>query len=89
MPPAVANEPSNGRLSDRVSTSTVGLLMSEDRKVLMDCIVTNISSTGARLMVSSPAEMPEDVVIFFADSGIRWPCRVVRRSGMEIGVRFK
>ena len=89
MQPAIIDELLNGPLSDRVPTSSTAVVMAEDDTVRMDCIVSNISSTGARLLVASTRDLPENLVIWFEASGIRWPCRVVRRSASELGVRFK
>ena len=89
MQPPIVTEFLNGRLSERASTSTIGVVMSEDGTVRMDCILSNVSSTGARLLVASTKDLPEHLVIEFEASGIRWPCQVVRRSASDLGVRFK
>lgn len=52
----------------------------------LDCIATNVSDGGARLLVR--ADLPEVFVLHFVTSGKQRHCRVVWRQGAETGVAF-
>jgi hypothetical protein len=52
-----------------------------------DCLVTDVSDTGARLYVEDCA-VPETFMLTFARDDVRRDCRVVWRLGNEIGVEF-
>jgi hypothetical protein len=54
----------------------------------IDCVVRNISETGASLEVESPVGIPDrfDLVILVDRS--RQPARVVWRKEKRLGVRF-
>lgn len=51
------------------------------------CTVRNLSTTGALLRVESVVGVPPDFVLSL-DGGTQYRCKVVRRSGGEIGVEF-
>jgi hypothetical protein len=53
---------------------------------VIDCMVRNLSTTGAALDVTSPIGIPEHFTLL-AD-GSRLPCHVVWRKEKRIGVAF-
>jgi hypothetical protein len=54
----------------------------------LDCVVRNISATGAAIEVSSPMQCPFAFVLAIpSDESVRH-CRVVWRRGKRMGVRF-
>jgi hypothetical protein len=54
----------------------------------IDCIVRNISETGAALDVASPIGIPESFTLVIPSDGQQKSCRVVWRKEARIGVRF-
>ena len=54
----------------------------------MDCIIRNMSLTGARLALPDPHSLPDDFELFIGDEGLRRECEVKSRSGTSAGVRF-
>ena len=55
----------------------------------IDCIIRNLSETGAALDVTSPIGIPDDFkLVQKSDQSIR-RCRVVWRKKTRIGVMFK
>jgi hypothetical protein len=54
----------------------------------INCLVRNMSISGAALDVSTCDENPEIVDLVFKKDGTRIPCRVVWRQGEQIGVTF-
>lgn len=54
----------------------------------IDCIVRNLSETGASLEVISPIGIPDRFTLVDTDRSKR-PCRIVWRREKRIGVRFE
>ncbi|MGC1639690.1 MAG: PilZ domain-containing protein [Pseudolabrys sp.] len=53
---------------------------------VLDCLVRNVTNTGARVQIANTVEVPEGLTL---DGGY-WvrPCRVVWRTLTETGVEF-
>ena len=54
----------------------------------MNCLVRNISISGAALDVTDPLDIPERFDLVFKADGTHIPCHVVWRQGEQIGVAF-
>jgi hypothetical protein len=56
---------------------------------VVDCTLSDISESGARIKFEKPGELPEGFILMFTANGqpSRW-CRVVWRSDSHVGVRF-
>jgi hypothetical protein len=54
----------------------------------MNCMVRNLSTTGAALEVSNQIGIPAKFTLVVPEDGIYLPRNVVRRSGYRIGVAF-
>ncbi len=54
----------------------------------VDCVVRNLSLTGAALEISSPVRIPENFVLVVPDDGLQLACRIVWRKEYRIGVAF-
>jgi hypothetical protein len=54
----------------------------------INCVVRNLSLTGAAIEVSNQAGIPERFILVMPDDGLRLLCHVVRRTGFRIGVAF-
>ena len=54
----------------------------------IDCMVRNLSGTGAALEVTGQAGIPEKFTLVIAGDGLHLPSRVVWRRGCRIGVAF-
>jgi hypothetical protein len=53
----------------------------------IECIVRNLSDTGAKLVVSSVIGIPDTFELLFSDNSRR-QCKVVWRTLQEMGVAF-
>lgn len=54
----------------------------------IDCIVRNLTASGALLEVESPVGIPHRFVLVISSEGVsRW-CRLIWASERRIGVRF-
>ena len=54
----------------------------------IDCVVRNMSQTGARLTVESPVGIPDDFTLLIKPELTKRACQVVWRKPGSIGVRF-
>jgi hypothetical protein len=54
----------------------------------IDCIVRNISETGAALEALSPLYIPDRFTLFVQADQLKRRCRVIWRKERRIGVRF-
>ena len=78
---------SDNRTSQRQKTFKGGTI-SFDRAAGIDCIVRNLSATGARLQIESHMGIPEEFTLVIKPEFIRRSCQVAWRAGRNIGVRF-
>ena len=77
------------RQTDRRRTYKGARIAFDGRRASIECLVRNLSETGACLAVESPLGIPEafDLVLDSDDSS--HPCRVVWRDADRIGVAFR
>jgi PilZ domain len=55
----------------------------------LECIVKDVSETGARVATDSPDQLPEEFILRLTkDGATRRLCKVVWRSKWEAGVSF-
>lgn len=54
----------------------------------IDCVIRNMSATGAQLAVDSPAAIPDEFTLLIKPELIKRKCRAEWRKGNRIGVRF-
>jgi PilZ domain len=55
----------------------------------LHCIVSDLSETGARMTLAKDARLLDAfMLVLAADGRSRRRCRVVRRNGLDISVRF-
>ena len=55
---------------------------------VLDCVVRDLTNSGARVKLQNTANLPEDVAITFDGGRTCRQCRVVWRTLSEIGVQF-
>jgi hypothetical protein len=54
----------------------------------IDCIIRNMSETGAQLAVESPVGIPDEFTLLIKPQLKKRNCRVAWRKADRIGVRF-
>ena len=55
----------------------------------LDCIIEDVSETGARVATSAPDQLPDEFILRLTKDGARRRlCRVVWRTEREAGVSF-
>jgi hypothetical protein len=57
-------------------------------KNAINCIVRDLSTSGASIEVESQINIPESFVIFVTEDDLHLSCRVVWRKDYRIGVSF-
>lgn len=55
----------------------------------IDCVIRNMSETGAALEVESPVGIPDEFTLLTKPEFVKRNCRVAWRSAMRIGVQFQ
>ena len=55
---------------------------------VLDCVVRDLSGTGARIEINNAADLPEAVDVTFDGGHTFRPCRLRWRSSTETGVEF-
>jgi hypothetical protein len=64
------------------------ILLNQGASVI-DCIVRDVSSTGARLKVASQLGIPEQFTLVVGLDDTRRQCRIAWRRADDIGVEFE
>lgn len=59
-----------------------------DRSAIIDCIVRNVTNSGARLQIANTVDLPEEFEMTFDGGHSIRPCRLVWRTITETGVEF-
>ncbi len=72
----------------RSRTLKAGRIVFNHRGSVVNCTVRNMSSKGAKLVVSSQAGLPNSFELELEAGGPPHPCRVIWRRDNEIGVNF-
>ena len=54
----------------------------------IDCVIRNLSTTGASIEVKSPIWFPDSFVLAVASDGTARRCHIVWREDKRIGVAF-
>ena len=62
--------------------------ISFDLGTSIDCVVRNVSETGALLEIESPVGIPNKFLLVIIKEKIARNCSVIWRSARQIGVRF-
>lgn len=76
------------RKSQRHRMLKGALIVFNDGNSTINCVVRNLSETGALLRVDSPVGIPERFELKVSD-GKAYAAIIVRRGSMEIGVSFE
>jgi hypothetical protein len=78
------------RRAPRRRTLKGGRIVFNDGHSTISCTVGNLSETGALLRVPSTVGIPETFSLIVGDfASEQRECRVVRRSGEQLGVAFE
>ena len=82
----MADEP---KIATRQRTFLKGTLYFDNRRASIECVVRDISNSGARLTFDHPANVPDNVELFIPNKQQTLLARVQRRGPNEIGIAFE
>jgi len=78
------------RKSKRRTIGYGASVVSFDGVLKRDCVIADISASGARLRIETPKELPEEFVLLLSARGeAKRRCKITWRRAQEIGVRFR
>ena len=79
------------RGAPRYRAQKSGKIICPETGTILDCVIGEMSSTGVRLLVSSPLAVPRrfELTVRSQRSQRAVSCRVVWRSPGEVGVAFE
>jgi hypothetical protein len=77
------------RRSQRQNVSCVGLIHDDQGSIIAQCIMTDVSARGAKLVMEAGFNVPDWFVLTLSrNAGVRRNCEVAWRRANSIGVRF-
>ena len=77
------------RRAARHSMTWKGLIVDPAGAIVGECMMVNVSATGAKLLLRTPTEVPDSFVLILAKNGeVRRQCEVTWRSKHSVGGRF-
>ena len=82
----MAEEPN---VAIRQRTFLKGTLYYDNRRASIECVVRDISDSGARLTFEHPVTVPDNVELFIPQKQQTLRARVQRRGANEIGIAFE
>ena len=66
-----------------------GLIHDDQGSIIATCMMTDVSASGAKLIIEGGINVPDWFVLTLArNAGVRRNCDVVWRAAKSIGVRF-
>jgi PilZ domain len=64
-------------------------ILTDKAGTMLSCLISDISETGARLVLEEDCELPEEFVLLLTPTGeARRHCSVMWRTGTSVGVAF-
>jgi hypothetical protein len=76
------------RSAERFNTNLKGQIVCDSLASSVECLLWDISETGARLVVSRPAEIPLEFELLIPDEDASARVRLVWSNGKDHGVAF-
>jgi hypothetical protein len=55
---------------------------------VIDCVVRNVTNTGARVQIANTVDLPEGLGLTFDGGYSIRPCKVIWRTVTETGIQF-
>lgn len=77
------------RDSERSKSFLRATIRFQNRNVTMDCLVRNISLSGARLEIDETAALPAEFELEIPNRGVVLQCQLKWRHDQAAGVKFK
>lgn len=81
--------PDEPKIASRQRTFLRGVLYYDNRRASIECVVRDMSDSGARLTFDHPATVPDSVELFIPNKQQTLRARVRRRAPNEVGIEFE
>ena len=85
--PAPTLDP-NQRVAPRMRTLIAAKISFNNGQSTLDCLIRNLSDTGAKLIVSAAIALADSFDLLIPQKSVTRRVRIVWRRGEEMGVRF-
>lgn len=85
---ALAPQANEARIAPRRRMLKSGKVAYSDRHVTIDCLVRDMSATGARLRIEGSVTAPDTFELLIPLEGLEANCQVAWRAGADLGVKF-
>jgi hypothetical protein len=82
-----AGDAAQRRATKRQRTLIGAKVVFNDMMSTYDCVIRDLSESGARVKLNAPVQVPNSFMLRFSDGRIR-QCKVKRRIALELGVEF-
>ena len=79
----------NQRVAPRVRTLIAAKIVFNNGQITLDCLIRNLSETGAKLTISDAVTVPDCFDLTIPQKNVTRRVRTAWRRGEEIGVRFE
>jgi PilZ domain len=77
------------RKNTRRLVRQIGTMLNTDGSILGECLMSDVSKTGARLRLQNSIELPDRFTLLLSRNGrVRRQCSVIWRSENALGVQF-
>lgn len=77
------------RKATRKNIRHMGWIATPEDGVLQECVLSDVSETGARIDMGSIRELPDEFLLLFTrNAKMRRRCYVMWRKGTQVGVHF-
>lgn len=80
---------SDQRVAPRLKALIAARIAFNNGQSTLDCLIRNLSDTGAKLTVSAAGTLPECFDLIIAQKSVTRRARIAWRRGEDIGVRFE
>ena len=81
------DDPDEQRRVPRYRTFKGGKIVYGNGRRVVNCLIRNLSHTGAKLKVDEPFDCPDQVTLQIVE-GPSYQCQIVRHKGTELAVEF-
>src|SRR4051794_27059358 len=79
----------NQRVAPRLKVLLAAKMIFNNGQSALDCLIRNLSDTGAKLIVSAAVTLPECFDLIIPQKSLTRRARIAWRRGEDIGVRFE
>ncbi len=81
-------QPSDKRRAARRRVLYSGKLVNDDASSTIDCVIRDLSETGAKVRLAGSTPVPAEVWLIEVREGLAFRCRVAWRASPELGLEF-